>query len=120
MISEKEKEFLRYWEQNRDSENNFGHKLLKGLPMAMVFGLPIILSVIVVRLYFPDWYTKISQTTPGMFLTAIIAVIGIIIFTAFFNMQFRWETNEQAYQELRIKEKKEQKAREAEESKSPT
>ncbi len=110
MISEKEKEFLRYWEQNRESENNFGQKLLKGLPKGMIFGLPIILSVIVVRIYFPEWYTKISQTTPGMFLTAIIAVVGIILFTSFFNMQFRWETNEQAYQELKIKEKKEQQA----------
>jgi hypothetical protein len=117
MITEKERQFLRYWEQNRDSENSFISKLAKGLPMATLFGLPIILSVIIVRLYFPEWYTKISQTTPGMFLTAIIAVIGIILFTSYFNMQYRWETNDQAYQELIFKEKKEQEAKAASERK---
>ena len=107
MIDEKDRQFLRYWEKNRDSENTFSNKLLKGLPKATLFGLPIILSVIIVRLYFPEWYTKISETSPGMFLTAIIAVIGIILFTSYFNMQYQWETNEQAYKELKIKEDKE-------------
>ena len=111
MIDEKEEQFLRYWEKNRDIENSFRNKLLKGLPKAMLFGLPIILSVVIVRLYFPEWYTKISETSPGMFLTAIIAVIGIILFTAYFNMQYRWETNDQAYQELKIKENKEKDAK---------
>ena len=107
MVTEEEKKFLRYWEQHRESENNFSVKLLRGLPKAMLFGLPIILFVPVVRIYFPDWYYKISETSPGMFLTAIIAVVGIILFTSYFNMQFRWETNEQAYKELKIKEERE-------------
>ncbi len=103
MISEKEKEFLQYWEKNREAENIFLYKLLKGLPMALLFGMPIILSVIVVRLFFLDWYTKISQTTPGMMTTAVIAVVILVLFYSYFRMQYKWEMNEQLYQELKSK-----------------
>jgi hypothetical protein len=107
MITEKEKQFLRYWEANKDIEDRFLNKLLGGLPMAIIFGLPVILSVLVVRIFFPDWYMKISQTTPGMFISAIIAVVCIVLFYSFFRMQYKWEMNEQLYQELKYKENKE-------------
>ena len=107
MITEKEKQFLRYWEANKANENKFLHKLLGGLPVAIVFGLPVIFSVVIVRLFFPDWYMKISQTTPGMFISAIIAVGCIVLFYSFFRMQYKWEMNEQLYQELKYKEEKE-------------
>ena len=106
MISEKETAFLRYWEQNRDRENTFMSKLTRGLPMAILFGLPIILSVISVRIFLPDWYMKFSQTSPGMFSTAVIAMVVIVLFYSFFRMQFKWEMNDQLYKELKIKENK--------------
>jgi hypothetical protein len=105
MITEKDRQFMRYWEQSRDSENTFISKVSRGLPMAMIFSLPIILSVIVVRLFFPDWYTKISQTTPGMFIAAIVAVVGVMLFYAYFRMQYKWEMNQQLYEELKAKER---------------
>jgi hypothetical protein len=104
MITDKEKEFLRYWEKSRENENTFFSKLGRGLPMAILFGLPIILLVLVVRLFFPDWYMKISQISPGMFITAIIAVIAVVLFYSFFRMQYKWEMNEQLYKELKNKE----------------
>src|ERR1700677_1176068 len=104
MITEKEKQFLRYWEANKENEDKFLNKILGGLPMAIMFGSPVILSVVVVRLFFPDWYMKISQTTPGMFISAIIAVVCIVLFYSFFRMQYKWEMNEQLYQELKYKE----------------
>jgi len=107
MITEKEKQFLRYWEANKEIEDRFINKILGGLPMAILFGLPVILSVVVVRIFFPDWYMKISQTTPGMFISAIIAVVCIVLFYSFFRMQYKWEMNEQLYQELKYKENKE-------------
>lgn len=104
MISEKEIAFLRYWERNRDIENTFVSKLTRGLPMALLFGLPIILLVMVVRIFFPDWYMKISGTSPGMFTTAVIAMFGIVVFYSYFRMQYKWEMNEQLYKELKAKE----------------
>ena len=106
MISEKEKAFLRYWESNREIENSFVHRITRGFPMALLFGLPIILFVIVVRIFLPDWYMKISGTSPGMFVTAVIATIAVIIFYAYFRMQYKWEMNEQLYKELKSKENK--------------
>lgn len=72
--------------------------------MALLFSLPIILSVVVVRIYFPEWYTKISKTSPGMFVTAIFAVLIIALFYAVFRMHAKWENNEQVYLSLKKKE----------------
>jgi hypothetical protein len=106
MISEKDIQFLRYWERVRESESTFTSKLARGLPMAFLFGLPIILSVVVVRLFAPNWYMKISQTSPGEFITVIIAMCLVIVFYAYFRMQYKWEMNEQLYKELKCKENK--------------
>lgn len=106
MISEKDIEFLRYWERVRDAESTFTSKLSRGLPMAILFGLPIILSMVVVKLFVPDFAMKISKTSPGAFVTVVIATGIIIVFYAFFRMQYKWEMNEQLYQELKIKENK--------------
>lgn len=109
MISEKEIAFLRYWERTREIENTFLSKLTRGFPMALLFGLPIILLVVVVRIFLPDWYMKLSGTSPGMFVTAIIAMIGVVIFYSYFRMQYKWEMNEQLYKELKSKENKSDK-----------
>ena len=74
--------------------------------MALLFGLPIILSVILVRIFFPDWFMKISQTSPGTFITVIIAMFIVMLFYSFFRMQYKWEMNEQLYKELKSKENK--------------
>ncbi len=106
MISEKDIAFLRYWEHNRDTENTFISKVTRGFPMALLFGLPIILLVVVIRLFLPEWYMKISGTSPGMFVTAIIAMMGVVVFYSYFRMQYKWEMNEQLYKELKSKENK--------------
>ena len=61
MISEKEIKFINYWELEREQRAKFSNKLLSGIPMAFLFGLPILLSITVVYLFFPEWYTKISN-----------------------------------------------------------
>jgi len=106
MITEKETAFLRYWERNSEIENTFVSKLMRGLPMAILFGLPIILFVVVVKLFFPEWYMKIAGSSAGAFVTAVIAMIIVILFYAYFRMQFKWEMNDQLYKELKSKENK--------------
>jgi predicted neutral ceramidase superfamily lipid hydrolase len=106
MISEKDIAFLQYWEQVREKENTFTSKISRGLPMAFLFALPIILSVIVVRLFAPNWYTKISSTSPGSFITILFATSIIIVFYAYFRMQYKWEMNEQLYNEIKSKKNK--------------
>ncbi len=106
MITEKESRFLQYWEQNRENEKTFVSKLTRGLPMAIIFALPIILSVIVVKLFFPDWNSKMSEISPGLVVTAFVATVLVVLFYSFFRMQYKWEMNEQLYQEIKAKEKK--------------
>ncbi len=107
MITQKEKEFIAYWELERENRATFTNKLISGLPMAFLFGLPIILSVVVVYLFFPDFYTRISNLPKGIFATIFLAVIFCVLFFSYFRMQYKWEMNEQLYQELKRKQKKE-------------
>jgi cbb3-type cytochrome oxidase subunit 3 len=109
MLTDKEKQFLVYWEKNREAESGFASKMLRGFPMAILFALPVILSVVVVRLFLPEWYTKISKTSPGMFVTVIFAVIMITLFYAVFRMHSKWEQNEEVYKHLLLKQKKQHK-----------
>ena len=91
------------WEKERERLNSFGSKLIAGLPMAVLFCIPILLFVTSVYLFFPEWYTKISNRLPGSISIIVIAVFICIIFFSYFRMQFKWESNEQHYQELKSK-----------------
>ena len=104
MLSEKDKQFMQYWESERVRQNTVVSKILGGLPMAMIFCLPILLFIFVVYLFFPEWYTKISQTSKGTFITIVVAVFICIIFFSYFRMHYKWEMNEQLYDELKSKE----------------
>jgi uncharacterized BrkB/YihY/UPF0761 family membrane protein len=110
MLTEKELAFIQYWETYRLAHSSFGSKFLRGLPMATMFGLPIILFILTVYLYFPDWYTKISGSLTGSFITIVIAVLITILFFSYFRMHFKWEMNEQLYKELKYQQKKAQAA----------
>ena len=110
MLSERDKQFLQSWEKERDGFSTISSKLLRGLPMAMLFSLPVILFIFVVYIFFPDWYYKISQTSPGAFITVVIAVILCIVFFAYFRMHYKWEMNEQLYKELKSKVAKTEQA----------
>jgi len=92
-----------YWEKEKESRDTFISKLTDGLPMAALFSVPILLFVTIVYLFFPEWYTKISSRLPGSIFTIVIAVIICMLFFSFFRMQYKWEMNEQLYQELKQK-----------------
>ena len=110
MLSEKQINYIFYWERVRDKESSFIRKLTGGLPMAMIFGLPILLFILIVYIFFPDWYMKISATTSGTFGVVVVAVMILIIFFSYFRMHFKWEMNEQLYLELKHKKVLEEKA----------
>jgi uncharacterized BrkB/YihY/UPF0761 family membrane protein len=99
MLTERETAFITYWKTHRDPHNTLASKLLRGLPVAIMFGLPIILFILAVYIYFPDWYAKLSNTTSGSFVTIVVAVIIAILFFSYFRMHFKWEMNEQLYKE---------------------
>lgn len=104
MLSQKDKDFIIYWEKEKAARNTFSAKLVQGLPMAALFCVPILLFVVVIYLFFPEWYTKISSRLPGSISTIVIAVGVCVLFFSYFRMQYKWEMNEQLYQELKRKQ----------------
>ena len=101
MITEQEKLFVEYWERNRDKEKRTWYQLAFGLPIGLVFSLPILLSVI-----FHDWYKNMVFISSSEITVVMIAVLGIAVFYALFRMKFKWEMNDQLYKELKFKEER--------------
>lgn len=102
MLSGKDKEFIEWWEKNRNSEKKLLNQLLVGLPLGVAFGLPMLLSFL-----FRGWFKRMPYVSGTQFTLILIAVLLIIVFYAIFKMRFKWEMNEQRYAELKEKEKAE-------------
>jgi hypothetical protein len=101
-MTEKEEAFLKYWEENRFKEKSILKQFFPGLPIGLALGAAILL------LLDSGWYIRadmvaFSQSSP---IIIFIAIAGIVAFTSFFYKRFRWEMNEQAYRELKIKAEK--------------
>lgn len=103
MLSEKEVEFIKQWEATRVQQSKFFSKFRNGLPMAVLFTSPIIVSIALVYFLSPDWYTKISQSANGSLISIMASIIIIVFFFSYARMHFKWEMNEQLYQELKAK-----------------
>ena len=126
MLSEKDKQFILYWEKVRTTEGSFRNKLLSGLPMAILFGMPIILLMLVVKIFIPNWYMKaesketdivvpewserFAKVSTADFIIVLIAVLIAVLFYAYFRKHFKWEMNEQLYKELKYKENRDTNA----------
>jgi glycerol uptake facilitator-like aquaporin len=99
MLSKKEEEFLKYWEQSREKERSVLKQFFPGLPFGLALGAAIL------ALLDSGWYERAnmeaqSQSSPVVIFLGIVAIVA---FTGFFYKRYRWEMNEQAYQELKQK-----------------
>jgi hypothetical protein len=93
--SEDEKKFIAYWEENRLKEKKFISQLMYGLPIGIIFSVPILVNFLLGKF----WYKRadavgISQFSPTVL---IVAVILITVFIALLNRKLRWEKLEQLY-----------------------
>lgn len=102
MLSAEEKEFLQWWEKNRNREKKLMNQLMVGLPLGLAFGFPMLLSFL-----FRGWFKRMPYVSGAQFTMILIAVFLIIVFYAIFKMRFKWEMNDQRYNELKQKEKTE-------------
>jgi len=100
MLSDEEKTFLEYWEKNREREKKNFKQLMIGLPLGLLFALPILVN------FFSGWYTRADMVGRSQFnpLILIIAVLGIAIFLGLFSKKHQWDMREQRYQELKSRE----------------
>ncbi|HMO32618.1 MAG TPA: hypothetical protein PKE63_04650 [Lacibacter sp.] len=95
--------FLQWWEQNRDREKRWVNQLAVGLPLGIVFGLPILLSVL-----FRGWYKRMPYVSGSQLTLILMGILGIAVFYAVFRMRFKWEMQEQRYRELKADQKQEE------------
>ena len=105
MVTQEELRFLDYWKNRREKESLLRYQLLKGLPIGLLFALPVIGIVLTARL----WYKRadmvaISSLSPFILL---IAIVCITTFVAVFYKRVQWEKREQQYQELLRRHKQE-------------
>lgn len=101
MLTPEEKNFLLYWEQNRNRKKRLMWQLAAGLPLGAVIAGAILVN------YFSGWYKRatmeINVNASGI-LVVLAALILIIVFVTVFSANHRWEMNEQRYRELKAKE----------------
>ena len=105
MLTDEEIAFMDYWERNRDKQNKIFKQLLLGIPVGLLFVIPIVFSLV------SGWDKRavmIANTgdfNPGILLVALLLIIG---FTAIFSRKYRWDQNEQKYRELQAKKGREE------------
>ncbi len=101
LLTEDEKKFLAYWEANRLRERKLTNQLMYGLPMGILFAVPIILNFLMGRF----WYKRADAVGMSQFnpTVLVVAVLLIVVFIALINRRFRWEKLEQQYLELKAR-----------------
>jgi uncharacterized membrane protein len=106
MLTQQEKDFIIYWEQNRLKQKRTFRQLLVGIPIGFLFVIPILVNFI------SGWYKRadmIANTNDFNPLVLIIALLLIIAFIAIFSKHHQWEMREQRYRELIAKQSFEDK-----------
>lgn len=106
-MEEREITFLRYWEANREREKKWQYQLKVGIPIGLLFSLPIIIIVFTGRY----WYVRADMEANASLnpTLLIICVVIIAVFVAIFYKRHQWDMKEQQYKELKAKEILEQK-----------
>ena len=99
MLSDEEKAFLVYWENNREKEKKSFKQLMIGLPLGFLFSLPILVN------FFSGWYKRADMIGRAQFnpMILVVAIVAIAIFFALFSKKHQWDMREQRYQELKSK-----------------
>lgn len=106
MLTESEKRFLKYWEENRLREKKLNKQLLLGLPIGLLFAIPVLILLFSGKF----WYQRASMeaNSQGSPVVLIIAIICIAVFVAVFYKRHQWDMREQQYLELKAKEHEEE------------
>jgi uncharacterized membrane protein len=103
MLSQQEKDFLRYWEENRLNKKRFLRQFSIGLPVGVLLVALIFINLL------SGWYKKAEmqlRSNASLILVVIVALLITAVFIAIFSSKHKWEQNEQRYRELKRKEEK--------------
>jgi hypothetical protein len=103
MLTQQERDFLRYWENNRLRRKKTMRQFLVGIPIGLLFVIPIVIN------FTSGWYKR-AQMEAGSSdfnpMVLLIALLAIVVFTAIFYQRHQWDQYEQRYRELLAREKR--------------
>jgi integral membrane sensor domain MASE1 len=96
---------MTYWQANRIKQKSTLRQWYIGLPLGLVFVVPIALN------FSLSWYKRANMVAQASFnpLVLVVALMGIVTFVAIFSKKHQWEMREQKYLELKAREEYEQK-----------
>lgn len=98
MLTEEEKRFIGYWENNRLRKKKVRNQLYIGLPLAVVLVSAIFINLI------SGWYVRadieLKNEEKSLILVLLVAALLIVAFVVVFSVRHNWDINEQRYREL--------------------
>jgi uncharacterized membrane protein len=103
MLTEQEEKFITYWEQNRDRQKRTFRQLLVGIPIGLLFAVPIFINFVSGWYKRADMQSNTQDFNPGVLLIALLLIISFI---AIFSKKHQWDMREQHYRELISKRSK--------------
>lgn len=107
MLNEREQQFIKYWEANRLRDRRWQQQLLAGIPMGLLFSLPVLAIIFTGKL----WYQRADMAMNAMAnpYVLIVAVFVITVFVSIFYKRHQWDMKEQYYRQLKAREELEAK-----------
>lgn len=98
MLTDEEKGFIGYWEDNRLRKKKIRRQLSIGLPMAVVLVIAIFANLL------SGWDQRanmeLKEEQSSLILVLLAAALLIVVFIVVFSARHRWDINEQRYREL--------------------
>ena len=104
MLTENEQFFVDSWEKIRDHEKKLSTRILRGIPLGLLFSMPVMIVLFTGRF----WYKRAdmilyTKTSPWVLIISIFIIT--VLFAAFYRYH-KWEMKEQQYHELLRKKNK--------------
>src|SRR5437764_137983 len=103
MLTEQERRFMQYWQEQRLRKRQFLRKVSIGLPIGVLVAVALMVN------FLSGWYKKADMeihSDTSIIIVVLIAAIGIVVFFTIFSARHQWDQNEQRYLELLSKSKK--------------
>src|SRR3984885_6463843 len=107
MLTQQEKDFIRYWETNRLRRKKVFRQFLIGIPIGLLFVIPIAIN------FTSGWYRRADMEANSLDFNPMVLFIALLLivgFTAIFYQRHKWDQYEKRHQELRARLLKEESA----------
>jgi membrane protein YdbS with pleckstrin-like domain len=95
MDKDQQRLYIEYWQANREREGRLTNQILSGLPVGLLFAVPVLLILFSARL----WYKRADMEANSSMspVVLIIASALISIFVAVIYKRHQWDMKEQQY-----------------------